>query len=115
MAAPIAPAGAGPAGGLPTAPSPQGPQAAPAPEAAPQGPAVPDGITQVQGALDTIVKFALAQRDQGNPALVEAVKPLVAAIAGGQQGQVAPGPQGPEPQGIPQAVPEPSAIKSINA
>ena len=59
--------GAGPAGGVPTAPSIGGGQ--PAPAAAPGGPeqavapAVPDGSEQVTGALKTIMKFAVSQRE----------------------------------------------------
>lgn len=130
--------GGGPAGGLPTSPSIQrgGPQPAqggiaPAPGQAPPPqpgqeavPVPPDGATQVSDALSTIMKFALAQREQGNPAVAEAMKGLIAAMGAGGGAQQLPGqaPIGPEqplqeapPQGIPTPQPQAGGNVPINA
>jgi hypothetical protein len=72
------------AGGVPTAPSIGGAQPTPQ-EQAPQGavPVSPDGASLVQDALRTLVKFGVSQNEQGNPAIMEAIKPLVQALMGG--------------------------------
>ncbi len=128
------PVGAGPAGGLPTAPSIGGGQAAlPQPGAAqPPGqpglapeqgavPVPPDGGTQVTEALSTLMKFALAQREQGNEAIAQLLQPLVEMIAGAGQPQMeqpvgaAPGLAPEVPQGIPTPQPVAGGNVPLNA
>lgn len=82
------PIGAGGAGGMPTAPS-IGGQAQPAPAPGPGAPTpealpqAPEGGDIVMDALKTLTKFGLAQREQGNPGVAEAVMGLVQAMTGG--------------------------------
>lgn len=106
------PIGAGPAGGMPTAPSIGGlGQQAPAPagpEAQPGAVPTPtDGGDIVMDALKTLTKFGIAQREQGNPGIAEAMMGLVQAMTA-QEAPVAPGlppeagppaPSGPIPGG----------------
>ena len=95
------------AGGIPTAPSTQGPAPTPQPQAPGAVPAGPDGASMVQDALKTIMTFALAQKDQGDPAIQQAMVPLMEALAGGGAQQQLPPEQGPpiEAAPPPQAVP----------
>ena len=92
------------AGGIPTAPS---QQSAPPPEQAPQGgavPTAPDGGSIVTDAISTLMKFAVAQREQGNPVIAEAMKPLIQAMTGGQPGDALPQQEPIEAAPAPQAV-----------
>ena len=104
------PIGAGPAGGLPTAPSPGGGQLAPQPQQGAEQavPVGPDAEGALNDALQTIMTFALAQREQGNPAIAEAMKGVVMAMSGGAPTEQLPpdalqeapvGPSGPIPGG----------------
>lgn len=109
-------AGAPLAGGVPVAPSIQGagPQQA-GPEQA-EVPAIPDGAKQVEQATSTLMKFAMAQREQGNPAIAEAMKILIQAMSsGGQPEQQQLPPEGAAPQGIPQAQPVQGGNIPLNA
>jgi len=109
----------GPVGGIPTAPSQGGQQVSPQPEIPQEKtvPVPPDGAGIVQDALGTITKFALAQREQGNPAIAEALKGLVMAMGSGSPQQPDPGQLPPEaqPQGIAPGVPVQGGNAPINA
>ena len=80
------------------------------PEVPPEG----DGMEIVMKAMDTLVNFALAQKEQGNPAVQEAMQGLMQAMGAGAQQESQP-PAGQPPAQPPQAGPQPGGNTNINA